>query len=505
MIARTLLGLTVGPLGVGVLLATDPAYRFLDLGPGTPVDINGSGMVVGQALEGAWLFDGNSRSALGVVPKSPDGLSWVSVQPTQVGGLNELGRTSGILLGPGAFYVDRGGTGVGEVGFNFGPLPRPGNLNSAGQSFYSQETQSLPPPADTYYPTVTRQDAAGSAPLGLPGARAYRINSAGRLVGAAASAYLPEGGSYPRTIGLRACLFEGLEPVYLDSRVELAKSVPGPVAISEAMAVNDAGAIGGWWADQGVNHAFRWVAGSLTLLPGLGGNASVLGLNGTGVAVGWAESAGVVRAVSWEGTTLQDLNATADIPAGWVLSKAIGINANGQVIGEGAVGGVVHAFLLTPRSLVLPPTISAPPIGGEWFTGTQLRLTVGVSGTPPFSYQWRKDDTELAGATEKMFTKEQVQVVDAGQYSVKVTGPGGSTTSMPVTVRVTVGSELEAVAYAGVRLSGQVGRSYRIEYRAAGGEWKEATTLGLTQSPQLWLDPDSVAAGSRIYRAVLVP
>jgi hypothetical protein len=45
---------------------------------------------------------------------------------------------------------------------------------------------------------------------------------------------------------------------------------------------------------------------------------------------------------------MQDLNNLIDSASGWVLSRASGINAFGQIVGQGTIGGNTHAFLLTP-------------------------------------------------------------------------------------------------------------------------------------------------------------
>ncbi|MEK7674707.1 MAG: hypothetical protein AAB676_02585 [Verrucomicrobiota bacterium] len=62
--------------------------------------------------------------------------------------------------------------------------------------------------------------------------------------------------------------------------------------------------------------------------------------------------------------------------------------------------------------------------------------------------------------------------------------------------------------YAGLSISGLIGRSYRIEYSDSlsnSPAWTSATTITLTSSPFVWFDGDSINAPKRFYRAILLP
>jgi probable HAF family extracellular repeat protein len=89
-------------------------------------------------------------------------------------------------------------------------------------------------------------------------------------------------------------------------------------------------------------------------------------INSLGQAVGWSDTmydgqsnngltaSSVPRAVLWSGDAITDLNSEIIAP-GWVLQQANGINDRGQIIGEGTLNGVPHAFLLEPQGLMLAP------------------------------------------------------------------------------------------------------------------------------------------------------
>jgi hypothetical protein len=90
-----------------------------------------------------------------------------------------------------------------------------------------------------------------------------------------------------------------------------------------------------------------------------------------------------------------------------------------------------------PGGLQLP-TITSITRDQSVTLGGTARFAVSASGTPPLSYQWRKDGGTLSGATNTTLTLEAVQFPDAGSYTVLVTNAAGSVTSSPSVLTVTV-------------------------------------------------------------------
>lgn len=60
-----------------------------------------------------------------------------------------------------------------------------------------------------------------------------------------------------------------------------------------------------------------------------------------------------------------------------------------------------------------------------------------ATGTPPLSYQWRKNGQPLAGQTAATLSLNNVQSGDAGTYTVVVSNSAGQLTSNPATLSVT--------------------------------------------------------------------
>jgi hypothetical protein len=75
------------------------------------------------------------------------------------------------------------------------------------------------------------------------------------------------------------------------------------------------------------------------------------------------------------------------------------------------------------------PSIIAQPASQTVLAGSTATFSVTVAGTPPLSYQWRFNGTNILGATATAFTLTNVQPAQAGSYTVRITNLYGSATS----------------------------------------------------------------------------
>ncbi len=74
---------------------------------------------------------------------------------------------------------------------------------------------------------------------------------------------------------------------------------------------------------------------------------------------------------------------------------------------------------------------------GNATVGQLVTFSATANGTLPFSYQWRKNNASIPGATAASFSIASVQLADAGTYSVVVSNSVGSTTSDNAILTVT--------------------------------------------------------------------
>jgi hypothetical protein len=104
------------------------------------------------------------------------------------------------------------------------------------------------------------------------------------------------------------------------------------------------------------------------------------------------------------------------------------------VIVSNAFGAVTSTPALlsfgTPPLIVIQPTNQFSPQGGN------VQFSVTASGTPPLSYQWKKDAKLIAGATSTVLLLKNVQTTNAGTYTASVSNSAGDSTSQPAILEV---------------------------------------------------------------------
>jgi endonuclease/exonuclease/phosphatase family metal-dependent hydrolase len=110
-------------------------------------------------------------------------------------------------------------------------------------------------------------------------------------------------------------------------------------------------------------------------------------------------------------------------------------NGNYSVIVTNLFGSVTssNAVLLLTNA---PPAITTQPQSQSVLAGQTATFSVTATGTPPLSYQWFFSGTNIAGATTNPFTLANVQLTNAGNYSVVVTNIAGSATSSVASLTV---------------------------------------------------------------------
>jgi hypothetical protein len=93
------------------------------------------------------------------------------------------------------------------------------------------------------------------------------------------------------------------------------------------------------------------------------------------------------------------------------------------------------AFYLLSRSHA--PSITNQPVSVAAPVGSPVAFSVEAAGNGALQYQWRRDGTNLGGATASVLNLPNVQLSQAGGYSVRVTDSLGAVTSVVATLTVT--------------------------------------------------------------------
>ncbi len=135
----------------------------------------------------------------------------------------------------------------------------------------------------------------------------------------------------------------------------------------------------------------------------------------------------------------------------YTLSVGAGTNLNATVTGLTPgltyyfasaaydTNGVPGAFSneVTNRVPVLPSVISQP-LTQTVTAGAPVTLSVSAGGDPPLKYQWVDGVAAIPGATGSLLSWPQIGSGNAGNYTVIVSNPWGSTTSAVATLTVIV-------------------------------------------------------------------
>ena len=83
------------------------------------------------------------------------------------------------------------------------------------------------------------------------------------------------------------------------------------------------------------------------------------------------------------------------------------------------------------------PTITTQPANKTVAVGRTAKFRVTASGTAPLSYQWRKNGSNITGATQRFYETPPTTLADNGSlFSVVVSNTNGSVTSNNATLRV---------------------------------------------------------------------
>lgn len=141
--------------------------------------------------------------------------------------------------------------------------------------------------------------------------------------------------------------------------------------------------------------------------------------------------------------------------------------------------------------------------------GKSATMVVSIGGgTPPFTFQWRKNGATISGATDVVLALAPLSLGDSGDYTVTVTNAQGSETSPPATLlvrparpsrlsNVSVLAAVEPALIVGFALSGNDTEApASILARAAGPALAQFGVVGPIADPtlQIFAGSDRIAS-----------
>lgn len=96
----------------------------------------------------------------------------------------------------------------------------------------------------------------------------------------------------------------------------------------------------------------------------------------------------------------------------------------------------ILTFLTQPASTNAPAAVLTAPLNTTVVVGATATLSVVAGGTPPLSYQWRFNGTNLPGATASSYTRSGAQLAHSGNYDVVVSNLWGMDVSAVAVLEV---------------------------------------------------------------------
>jgi hypothetical protein len=127
--------------------------------------------------------------------------------------------------------------------------------------------------------------------------------------------------------------------------------------------------------------------------------------------------------------------------AGGVWNGSITVPQSATNVVLTANDGSNHTGSSNPFNVVIPtnpPVITAQPTNQTVNVGQTAVFSVIAGGSAPLNYQWKYGGTNILNATNTTLTLTNVQLTQAGSYSVTVTNIAGSTNSVSATLTVNV-------------------------------------------------------------------
>ena len=224
------------------------------------------------------------------------------------------------------------------------------------------------------------------------------------------------------------------------------------------------------------------------------GNSTIRAITGSGVVSTLAGLSGIGGLKDGTGN-----NAWFNQP------KAIAFDVSGYVYvadtGNAAIRKVSLSGDVTTLALSSEiPTITTQPANLTAVTGSSAAFTVVATSPSAMTYQWKKDGSDIVGATSATYSINSASTTSAGSYAVVITNFIGSVTSASATLTVNV---LPAITTQPSPQSVTVGNSVTFSVVATGTptpsyQWrKDGTAIsGATATSYAISSPVSGDAGS---------
>ncbi len=236
-------------------------------------------------------------------------------------------------------------------------------------------------------------------------------------------------------------------------------------------------------------------------MPTARGSCASAVLNGKLYVIGGVDASGNVLNVVEVYNPVTDswaTNTPMPTPRG---NFAAGV-VNGTIYCVGGFNSVNGGTILSANE-AYTPTVIAPAITNQVASltssfGGATTLSVGISGTSPFTYQWALNGTNISGATNAILSLANLSITNLGFYTVAVSNSSGGVVSAPIDL-----FSLGLNRIAGPIIYGSISTNYNLQSTPALGNsanWTTLTNINLPSLPYIYIDYSSVTNPRQFYR-----
>jgi hypothetical protein len=210
-------------------------------------------------------------------------------------------------------------------------------------------------------------------------------------------------------------------------------------------------------------------------------------------------------AVAWAGTNWVALDTSGSAALStdginWVVRRyATATVISGLVYGNSRLvaAGDASQLLTSAAAAARMPVVRIPPFSITVDESSRSLLGFLAEGTPPMTYQWRKNGQEIPGGTDAILTFDPAGAEDTGSYDVVISNPAGSVTSTAANLRVRARPEITSFADADQYAAAGGSASFSVSAAGAGPityQWFKAGTGALTGRTASTLNLASITA-----------
>lgn len=146
----------------------------------------------------------------------------------------------------------------------------------------------------------------------------------------------------------------------------------------------------------------------------------------------------------------------------------------------GSVTSSVATLAVT--GMPIAPSLTSQPQNQVANPGANATFSASATGTMPLSYQWLFNGTHLAGATNTVYTRTNVQAATTGSYSVVVTNIAGCVTSSVALLTIGFVDDFDAYVSPVIITNPATTNGYKIYFGAASGGYDFKAVFGFDYS-----------------------